>query len=71
MARLASTQKVVDCLKSCSIPLPMRSVIEMIYDSFSMRTAGQKAKTVSKRKSQKPASAEQASDPTGCPGSVC
>ena len=31
------------------------AVIEMIYDSFSMRTAGQKAKTVSKRKSQKPA----------------
>ena len=31
------------------------AVIEMIYDSFSMRTAGQKAKTVSKRKAQKPA----------------
>jgi len=31
------------------------AVIEMIYDSFSLKTAGQKAKTVSKRKAQKPA----------------
>ena len=31
------------------------AVIEMIYDSFAMKTAGQKAKTLSKRKTQKPA----------------
>jgi hypothetical protein len=31
------------------------AVIEMIYDSFSLKTAGQKAKTLSKRKAQKPA----------------
>lgn len=31
------------------------AVVEMIYDSFSLKTAGQKAKTVSKRKTQKPA----------------
>jgi hypothetical protein len=31
------------------------AVIEMIYDSFAMKTAGQKAKTLSKRKAQKPA----------------
>ena len=36
------------------------SVIEMFYHSMMYRGAGKKAKTVAKRKSQKPASANQA-----------